>query len=218
LYLTYKRLLDFVLVSVLLIAALPVMLLIAGLIVIDTHGSVFFVQDRVGARARRARGRTIWETRTFRLYKFRSMVRGADQTVHEAHIRAFVDGRILSSNGSGNFKLTHDPRVTRVGRLLRKTSLDELPQLFNVLKGDMSLVGPRPVPVYEVEAYRDVHYERLTVLPGITGLWQVRGRCALPFDEMMRLDIEYVRTCSLSRDLKILFLTVPAILTARGAG
>src|SRR6267142_3954047 len=139
------------------------------------------------------------------MLKFRSMYQNADPAVHEAYIRDFVEGRAEESGGK--FKLTNDPRVTRVGRILRKFSLDELLQLLNVLKGDMSLVGPRPVPPYEVACYRNGDHKRLAALPGITGLWQVKGRCQVSFEEMIRMDIEYVRDASLLLDLKILFLT-----------
>jgi lipopolysaccharide/colanic/teichoic acid biosynthesis glycosyltransferase len=114
-------------------------------------------------------------------------------------------------------KLTNDPRVTRLGRFLRKNSLDELPQLWNVLKGDMSLVGPRPVPTYEASEYQAWHRERLTALPGLTGLWQVNGRSQVSFNDMVRTDIEYVRSQSLMLDLKLLLLTIPAVLSGRGA-
>ena len=129
-----------------------------------------------------------------------------------------MEGRARPSEESGGkFKLINDPRVTRVGRLLRRTSLDELPQLFNVLKGQMSLVGPRPVPPYEVACYRNGDRKRLAALPGITGLWQVRGRCQVSFDEMIRMDVEYIAKASLCFDLRILLLTIPAVLNGRGA-
>ena len=146
------------------------------------------------------------------------MVRDADPSPHHAYIKAFIEGRIEASDEAGaKFKLTGDPRVTQVGRLLRRTSLDELPQLLNVLKGEMSLVGPRPVPIYEAADYQAWHYERLMALPGITGLWQVQGRCQVSFEEMIRMDIEYARHQSLWLDLKILFLTLPAVISGRGA-
>jgi lipopolysaccharide/colanic/teichoic acid biosynthesis glycosyltransferase len=196
----------------------PLMLLIAILIKLDTPGPVIFVQERVGARRRTKAGRTGWEISNFLVYKFRTMVSDADQSIHQAHIKAFIEGRIEPDHGAeAGFKLNHDPRVTRVGRMLRKTSLDELPQLVNVLKGEMSLVGPRPVPTYEVAQYEPRHYERLAALPGITGLWQVRGRGRVSFDEMIAMDIEYVRHQSPWLDIKILLLTIPAVLTGRGA-
>jgi lipopolysaccharide/colanic/teichoic acid biosynthesis glycosyltransferase len=152
------------------------------------------------------------------MYKFRSMVQNADSSVHEAYIQDFVKGRARpSAKSNGKFKLTNDARVTRIGCLLRKFSLDELPQLLNVLKGDMSLVGPRPVPPYEVACYGDGHHKRLAALPGITGYWQVKGRCQVSFEEMIRMDLEYIRNASLWFDFKILFLTIPAVLSRRGA-
>lgn len=218
LYFHCKRVLDLFLATLALIALAPLLLLLVLLIKLDSPGPVLFVQERVGARRRVGEGGNVWEVRTFRLYKLRSMHHGSDEQLHRAHIQAFVEGRLA---GSGEprapFKLVADPRVTRVGRLLRRTSLDELPQLLNVLKGEMSLVGPRPVPLYEAAAYQDWHLERLTALPGITGLWQVRGRARVAFDEMVRLDIEYVRRRSLWLDLQILLLTVPAVLSGEGA-
>ena len=218
LYFTCKRCLDVVLTLLLLIVLAPLLLLIAVLIKLDTSGPVLFVQERVGARRRVKDGRTGWEIVLFPCYKFRSMIHGADQSIHQAHIEAFVEGRVeMSDTAHASFKLMNDPRVTRVGRLLRKTSLDELPQLLNVLRGEMSLVGPRPVPTYEVGKYGAHHWERLAVLPGITGLWQVKGRCQVPFEDMVRLDIEYIRAQSLWLDLKIIVLTIPAVLSGRGA-
>jgi lipopolysaccharide/colanic/teichoic acid biosynthesis glycosyltransferase len=147
------------------------------------------------------------------------MVRDADPSVHVAHVNAFVHGRLEGSDASGAaFKLQNDRRVTRVGALLRRTSIDELPQLINVLLGEMSLVGPRPVPPYEVSHYDQTHLGRFGASPGITGLWQVSGRCSVSFDEMVRLDLEYITKQSLAIDLKILFLTIPAIVSGRGAG
>ncbi len=213
-----KRSLDLAIASLVLLLLLPVMLLIAAAIAVDSRGSVFFVHERVGARPRALNGRIRWEIRTFRLYKFRSMMTGADQSTHEAHVRAFVRGGLDGTrSGTARFKLTNDSRVTRCGRWLRRTSLDELPQLLNVLKGDMSLVGPRPVPLYEVAEYEQSDAERLLARPGITGLWQVSGRADVPFAEMMRLDREYVRARSFWLDLKILAATIPAVLSGRGA-
>jgi lipopolysaccharide/colanic/teichoic acid biosynthesis glycosyltransferase len=146
------------------------------------------------------------------------MRQNSDQSLHQAYIKEFVEGQAAPSDADGSkFKLTNDPRVTRIGRFIRKTSLDELPQLLNVLKGEMSLVGPRPVPTYEVAAYRAWHHERLAALPGITGIWQVQGRCQVPFEEMIRMDIDYVRRQSPWLDLKLLFLTIPAVVSGEGA-
>jgi len=213
-----KRLMDLVLATLLLVFCFPLMLLIAILIKLDTPGPVFFVQERVGARRRSEGGRTTWKVENFCVYKFRSMVADADQSVHQAHIKAFVEGSIQTTGmDRSEFKLKDDPRVTRIGRILRKTSLDEVPQLFNVIKGEMSLVGPRPVPTYEVAEYQAQHHERLAALPGITGLWQVKGRSQVSFEEMIAMDIDYVRSRSLWLDIKVLFLTVPAVLSGRGA-
>jgi exopolysaccharide production protein ExoY len=219
LYFAAKRFLDVFLASVALILLFPLMLLIAVLIKLDSSGPVFFTQKRVGAKRQWLGRQTIWILRNFTMYKFRSMVKNADSSVHETYIRDFVEGRASRSTESsgGKFKLTNDVRVTRVGQLLRKFSLDELPQLFNVLLGDMSLVGPRPVPPYEVACYGDGDHKRLAALPGITGFWQVKGRCQVSFEEMIRMDLEYIRNASLWFDLKILFLTIPAVLSRRGA-
>lgn len=218
-YYQVKRVLDVILAGLALVVLCPVMLAVALTVKLDSPGPVLFRQKRAGARLKRLGGKRCLEIGTFEMLKFRSMVQNADQGLHQAHVRAFVEGRLASNgNGGAAFKLTNDPRVTRVGRFLRRTSLDELPQLINVLRGEMSLVGPRPVPLYEVGHYDDWHRERLNAQPGITGLWQVTGRCALGFDEMVRLDIDYVRRQSLVLDAKILVLTIPAVLSGRGAG
>jgi lipopolysaccharide/colanic/teichoic acid biosynthesis glycosyltransferase len=218
LYFLCKRLIDVVITLVLLMLLLPLMVIIAVAIAVETPGPVFFVQERVGVTRRSAGGRTYWTSRKFHLYKFRSMVAGADQSVHTEYVRAFVDGSLDAGNATGpTFKLAHDPRVTRVGSIIRRTSLDELPQLFNVLKGEMSLVGPRPVPAYEVAQYRESDAERLAAIPGLTGLWQVNGRGQVTFAEMIRMDREYVRNQTLWLDLKILLATIPAVLSGRGA-
>jgi lipopolysaccharide/colanic/teichoic acid biosynthesis glycosyltransferase len=217
-YFYCKRFMDLFLAMLLLVVLSPLMLLIAILIRLDTPGPIIFVQERVGARRRSKEGQTIWEVRNFRFYKFRSMVQDADPSVHQAFTKAFIEGRLEPSDvGGAKFKLMDDPRVTRVGRVLRKISLDELPQLANVLKGDMSLVGPRPDVLYAVEEYAPWHLERLAALPGITGLWQTNGRCDVAFEDMVRMDIEYIRNQSLWLDLKILFLTIPVVLSGRGA-
>ncbi|HUS15993.1 MAG TPA: sugar transferase [Chloroflexia bacterium] len=194
-----KRLMDVLLGSTVLIAATPVMLLIALLIGLEApRGPILFRQTRAG------RGGTV-----FTCYKFRSMRPDAEQIRAQLRTQNEADGPI--------FKMRHDPRVTRVGRWLRKTSLDELPQLFNILRGDMSFVGPRPPVPAEVMAYTDWHLQRLEVTPGLTGLWQVSGRSNLTFEEMVTLDLYYVENWSLLLDCKLLLQTVPAVLFARGA-
>jgi lipopolysaccharide/colanic/teichoic acid biosynthesis glycosyltransferase len=218
LYLALKRLLDVVAAALLILFLSPLLLLIALLIKFDSEGPVFFTQERVGVKRQPLGRHAIWVIQNFSIYKFRSMTRNADNSLHEKYIRDFVEGRAKAAEESGaKYKLNNDPRVTRVGRFLRKFSLDELPQLFNVLRGEMSLVGPRPVPPYEVAGYQDGHHERLAALPGITGFWQVNGRGRVTFEEMVRMDIEYVRNASFWLDLKILFFTIPAVLSRKGA-
>lgn len=217
-YFLAKRGLDLVLATAFAVILSPLMALIAVLIKLDSAGPALFKQERIGARRHVKDGAVAWHVRRFVIYKFRTMVQNADSTIHEKHIQAFVEGQVTGAeNSRAKFKLNNDPRVTRVGRLLRKTSLDELPQLFNVIKGEVSLVGPRPVPVYEAARYQPWHRERLAAWPGVTGLWQVSGRSALSFDEMIRLDIDYIRRQSLWLDLKIMALTIPAVLSGRGA-
>jgi lipopolysaccharide/colanic/teichoic acid biosynthesis glycosyltransferase len=217
-YLFFKRLVDLILSSFLLVLLAPLMLLIVIVIRLDSPGKAIFVQERLGAVRRRVNGRKVWVLGGFRFYKFRSMFTNVDTSLHEQYARAFVAGTDYKFNSNGQiFKLTNDPRVSRVGRWLRKSSLDELPQLFNVLKGDMSLVGPRPLPLYEVAQYQDWHFQRFAAPPGITGIWQVKGRCQVPFRDMVRMDIDYIRNSSIWWDLKLLFLTIPAVLSGRGA-
>lgn len=219
LYFVCKRLLDLTATSFGLLLISPLLLLIAIAIKFDSKGPVFFVQERIGARRKRSEGRDVWELIVFRCYKFRSMFDGCDQSPHQKYIAKFcaADGEPDSMASLAPFKLSNDERITRVGRLLRNTSLDELPQLFNVMSGEMSLVGPRPVPVYEVAMYGSNAYERLAATPGITGLWQIKGRGRAHFAEMVQLDAEYVRRCSFWLDLKILVFTIPAVLAGTGA-
>lgn len=193
-----KRVLDVLVALLALPFALPVVAVAAVLIQLDSPGPVFHRAIRVGRGGRK-----------FTFLKLRSMQRDAEE----------LRGLLLHLNQAHGpaFKLHNDPRVTRVGKILRKTSLDELPQLWHVLTGDMSLVGPRPPFPEEVEKYEPWMLKRLSVRPGLTCLWQIRGRSDLSFDEWMRLDIEYVDRCSFPLDLKILLLTVPAVLSARGA-
>jgi lipopolysaccharide/colanic/teichoic acid biosynthesis glycosyltransferase len=207
-----KRALDVACATLALALLWPVMLLIAVLVRLDSKGPAFFVQKRIGKGGQ-----------PFSIYKFRTMTHNLDQTAHMKFMQAYIAGNMESDECSQNsssdvvYKPFTQAQVTRVGRFLRKSSLDELPQLFNVLKGEMSLVGPRPNVPYEVEAYKEWHIERLSVLPGITGLAQVNGRSALDFDSISRYDIEYARRVSLGMDIKILIATVTAVLKSSGA-
>lgn len=202
-----KRMLDLAFSVMILPFVLPVMLVCAGAIALDSPGPVLFVQNRIGKGRRR-----------FRLYKFRTMYHNSDTRGHQAFMKAFVHGEADGTrNGRGVYKPFSDQQLTRVGRVLRKTSLDELPQLINVLKGEMSLVGPRPNVPWEVDEYRGWHKERLEVLPGITGLAQINGRSSVTFDRIVRYDIEYIENRSLRLDLHILWQTVVSVLAGKGA-
>jgi len=211
LYERLKRALDVLLSCCLLILLAPWMALIALLIKLDSPGPVLYVQRRVGKGGR-----------PFRFYKFRSMYNDVDHTIaHREFSKEYINGHrspFANHHGNGLYKPpSNGPSITPVGRWLRKYSLDELPQLVNVLKGDMSLVGPRPSMDYEVEEYADWHRRRLDVLPGITGLAQVNGRSALPFDDIVRYDIQYIENRSLWLDFRILLKTIPIVLLAYGA-
>jgi lipopolysaccharide/colanic/teichoic acid biosynthesis glycosyltransferase len=211
-YLLAKRLLDIVIASTALVVLSPLLLLIALLIKLHSEGPALFVQERVGWDERTRTGRI------FRLYKFRSMRANSDPRLHREHMASLIKNNSAPAPECGSVKMANDLRITGLGRILRKSSLDELPQLINVLKGDMSLVGPRPALPYEVELYQEWHRRRLEALPGLTGWWQVKGRCRVAFDEAVRLDIYYVDHRSLALDLKILFLTPWAVISGRGAG
>ena len=191
--------------------AAPLFLAIAVAIKLTSKGPVFFRQQRIGHFGK-----------PFVFVKFRSMYLNNDPKIHLDYIRQLISGKAekqpSNGNGKGVYKLTADPRVTRVGAFLRKTSLDELPQLINVLRGEMSLVGPRPPIPYEVDTYQTWHRRRvLEAKPGITGLWQVSGRSRVGFDEMVRLDVRYAMQRSFWLDLKILLLTPRAVILGDGA-
>jgi lipopolysaccharide/colanic/teichoic acid biosynthesis glycosyltransferase len=202
-YAPFQRLLDVVLGSILLAAATPVLAVAALAIRLDSPGPVLFRQTRAGRSGR-----------PFTLLKLRSMVVGADPMPHRRHI-----DRLLSGDGRGDAwaPLDDDPRVTRVGRVLRALALDEVPQLANVLRGDMSLVGPRPALPYELPHWQAWHHARLAVRPGMTGLWQVDGRGASDFDAMVRQDLDYIARRSLALDVAILARTPIAVLRGRRA-
>jgi exopolysaccharide biosynthesis polyprenyl glycosylphosphotransferase len=194
-----KRVLDFCVSLSLLIILSPIFLLAAILIKLTSPGPVFFIQERVGLNKRR-----------FNLYKFRSMVPDAEEKLATVEHLNEVTGPV--------FKITEDPRITSIGKFLRKTSIDELPQLFNVLNGNMSLVGPRPLPVRDYQGFdQDWLRRRFSVRPGITCLWQINGRSSIPFNQWMELDMRYIDEWSLSLDLKILAKTIPAVIKGSGA-
>jgi lipopolysaccharide/colanic/teichoic acid biosynthesis glycosyltransferase len=214
-----KRTTDLALTTLLLIVLAPLLVITAVALKLDSRGPILFSQERIGTRGVRRDGKTRWRLEPFKIFKFRSMIAAADSGVHERHIAAMANRPAKSGpSDSAPIKLERDPRITRVGRYLRLTSIDELPQLINVLRGEMSLVGPRPVPLYEFARYRPEHMGRFTVLPGISGLWQVRGRCALSFWEMVSCDLEYADKQSFWTDLKIMVRTIPAVVSTRGAG
>ncbi len=220
-----KRVLDVTLVLLSLLFVTPLVLVIAVVIKFDSRGPVIFAQERIGARRVKLNGREYWRITSFTFYKFRTMQVIVDQRLHRYHIEAYIDGNKKKTAGSKSdssrndtYKLVGDPRVTRVGKVLRNLSLDELPQFWNVLKGDMSLVGPRPPIPYEITKYKPHHLLRLTGTPGITGHWQVNGRATVSFEEMVNLDIEYLKNQSIRSDLKIILLTPLAAISQKGAG
>jgi exopolysaccharide biosynthesis polyprenyl glycosylphosphotransferase len=203
-----KRISDLGIAAVTLALLSPFWLLIALLIKFDSKGPFFYTQERVGM-----------DGRIFVVYKFRTMRMDSDSEIHREYQRKFIAGDAEANVGDANkpaYKLRDDPRITRVGRILRRLSIDEVPQLFNVLRGDMSIVGPRPPIPYEVEAYELRHRKRLDMKPGLTGLWQVSGRNRLPFEEMVKLDLFYIENWSLLFDLKIIMRTVMVMLRGDG--
>ncbi|MBZ0282925.1 MAG: sugar transferase [Anaerolineae bacterium] len=216
-----KRIMDLLIATTALIILAPILVLIALLIRLDSSGPVLFTQMRVGKRVLLvSQTGPLLLTTNFKIYKFRTMHDDQNQNdaMHQKWVQDWVEGKLNKINNEQEIiKPKADPRVTRIGRILRATSLDELPQLINVVKGDMSLVGPRPVPVYEVEAYEDRHYARLDAMPGMTGWWQIKLRGRGTLDQMVELDLEYLKRRSIWSDIKIMFLTVPAVITGRGA-
>jgi lipopolysaccharide/colanic/teichoic acid biosynthesis glycosyltransferase len=216
LYFICKRTMDVALAALLLSLLCPLMLLVAVCVKAGSPGPVFFIQQRIGVKRRIKGGRVIWELYPFSFYKFRSMVNDADPTPHREYFENFRLGTVKGDR-STPFKLTKDSRLTRVGAILRRTSLDELPQLINVLKGEMSLVGPRPALPYEVILYDEAHFERFRAMPGITGWWQATARSRVGFEEMIQMDVHYARRAGFWFDLQILLLTIPAVLSGRGA-
>jgi len=196
-----KRLLDLLVAGVGLIVALPVLLVAAALIKLDSRGPVLYRHVRLGRGGR-----------PFVCYKLRTMAAGAGDGIHRERMRRVITTRAV------NVPFHEDPRITRVGRWLRRASLDELPQLWNVLHGEMTMVGPRPPLPYEVECYQDWQLARLAVRPGLTGYWQVFGRGRVSIQEMCRMDLQYIRQRTLLMDLQLLLLTSLVVLSGRGAG
>jgi lipopolysaccharide/colanic/teichoic acid biosynthesis glycosyltransferase len=199
---------DLFLGVLLLLVFLPVMIVLALVIRLDSSGPVLFRQTRLGR-----------SLKPFTIHKFRTMRNGVSHDIHRTFVLGLIAGEQPASAGEQKpaFKLSSDQRVTRVGRILRRTSLDELPQLWNVVRGDMSLVGPRPPIQYEVDHYPPHWFARFAVKPGVTGLWQVSGRSQVTLEEMIRLDIEYTRRRSPWLNLRIIARTIPAVLSGRGA-
>lgn len=218
-YLAIRRLLDIVASAIALVIALPLFLVLAIAIKLDSAGPVIYKQKRV--RGSQDPEEPHPERHVFDFYKFRSMYTDSDARIHRRFVTDYINGNAPKTNNGNKkkplYKMTRDPRITRVGRWIRRTSLDELPQLVNVLKGNMSLVGPRPALPYEVEQYSQWHKQRLIPKAGLTGLWQVSGRTSLTFEQMIELDIEYTQRRSLWLDIKILLKTLPAIISGVGA-
>jgi len=204
-----KRSIDVVSASLVTVLGFPFFLAVALLIKLTSRGPVFYSQLRIGEQGE-----------VFTLYKFRTMRQGADDSIHREFTRSFIEGRMSNSSldekSPSVYKLTNDPRVTSIGNFLRKTSLDELPQFINILKGEMTIVGPRPPLQYELEYYEEWHKLRLEVKPGLTGLWQVSGRSSVPFNEMVKLDLYYIEHWTLLLDLKIMMRTIPVMLFGSG--
>jgi lipopolysaccharide/colanic/teichoic acid biosynthesis glycosyltransferase len=201
-----KRAFDVVAAAVLLVVAAPVLVGIAIVIGVTSPGPAFFRQTRVGRRER-----------TFTMLKFRTMYVGCSDQLHQEYVRNLLTGPPTDGESDSGelYKLADDPRVTRLGSFLRSTSLDELPQLINVLRGDMSLIGPRPVLPFEAEIFQGEQRLRFAVRPGLTGLWQVSGRSRISFVDQLAIDARYVREQGFWLDLKILLLTVPTLLSRR---
>jgi lipopolysaccharide/colanic/teichoic acid biosynthesis glycosyltransferase len=206
-YLRAKRIVDVAFTLLIAPFVLLVGIVVAICIKLDSKGPVFFRQKRIGQNGVE-----------FEMLKFRSMYVNSDQAAHREKIMKYMNGEKLHNDETGNmaYKDVLDPRITKVGRFIRKTSIDELPQFWNVLHGEMTLVGPRPPLPYEVEQYSAYEHQRLLGKPGLTGTWQVYGRSRVTFQNMIEMDLEYLENQSLRRDLKLIFLTVPVMIFARG--
>ncbi|MCL2504001.1 MAG: sugar transferase [Coriobacteriia bacterium] len=202
-----KRVIDLLGAVFGLVVLSPLFVLVGAAIRLESSGPAFFKQERIGK-----------DGQPFTFYKFRTMKNGNNSKIHQEYVRRLItDGSEELKGETGSFKLGADPRITRLGHFLRHTSIDELPQLINVLTGEMSLVGPRPPLPYEVEVYPEHAFRRLEETPGMTGLWQVSGRADTTFDEMVELDVKYIDNWSLGLDVSILARTIPAVFGGKGA-
>lgn len=220
-YFRAKRIVDLIVALALLIIFSPLMLIIAIVVYLNSPGPVFYVQTRVGSY-KDPDEKNCWKRKDFRIYKFRTMHLNNDPSIHQAYVRALIENdqekmEALQGTSTHSKKLINDKRITLPGKFLRKFSLDELPQLWNVVRGEMSLVGPRPAIPYEVDLYSDWHLKRLMAQPGISGLQQVTARSAKDFDHQVRLDLEYIQNRSLWLDLKIMLKTVFVVISSIGA-
>lgn len=206
-YLLIKRIIDVVFTLLILIPLGIIMAITAVCIRLDSKGSIFYRQKRIGQNGR-----------LFEILKFRSMYENSDDLLHRQAITRYMNGETINGEAPADlsYKKVNDPRVTRVGRFIRKTSIDELPQFLNVLRGDMTLVGPRPPLFYEVELYSAHDWLRLSGKPGLTGPWQVYGRSKVPFSAMVEMDIAYLQRQSMWEDLKLIALTIPVMVLGRG--
>lgn len=204
-YTRAKRVFDILFTLLLALPLLLVSAVIAVLIMLDSRGPILFRQKRVGLNGKE-----------FEMLKFRSMYVHQDDSTHREAIKQYIYGEKLNNDGKTPYKITQDSRITRIGRFLRKSSLDEIPQFWNVLRGDMSLVGPRPPLPYEVELYNSYAIIRLCGKPGLTGPWQVHGRSCVTFDEMVEMDINYLQQQSFWADVRFICLTIPVMIVGRG--
>lgn len=221
-YYLFKRIFDLITAILLIIILSPLFVLVALGILIYSPGPIFFIQRRVGSKSKLINGHYQWQKVEFDCYKFRTMKINADPSTHKAYVQALIENDqermdAIQGETTETRKLIHDPRITRPGAFLRKFSLDELPQLWNVLKGDMSLVGPRPAIPYELEFFKPWHFQRFEAKPGITGLQQVNARCNIEFDQQIAYDLDYIKNQSLWLDIRIILKTPLVVITTKGA-
>jgi lipopolysaccharide/colanic/teichoic acid biosynthesis glycosyltransferase len=220
-YYAAKRVVDIVFGATVLILLSPLLAIVALLIAVDSPGPILFKQTRVGSRMYKFGTIFLWKRENFNCYKFRTMIHNSNPEIHKAYMKALISDdhktmKELEGEKASLHKLVNDNRITRVGKYLRKFSLDEIPQFINVIKGEMSVVGPRPAIPYEVDMYTSLYLRRLEAKPGITGLQQITARCTECFDHQVRLDLQYIENQSFGLDLKIMLKTPLAIFTQKG--